>query len=202
LKPEARERAPHPKRPLARFEQRLNISDQGIHAIPLAENLPHRGYLEKLSDFGGGGCLLDEMHDRSDAQLLRAYVDASSDDAFTALVARHTNAVYSAALRQTASPDLARDVAQSVFTDLARKASGLAAKTPPDASLLGWLYTSVRYAALNALRDNRRRLHRERESMLQLDSNSGTDLKWEDVSPVDDGFLKTATTDPSAPPWD
>lgn len=40
-------------------------------------------------------------------------------------------------------PHLAQDVAQTVFSDLARKALALARRT----NLSGWLYTSARFAA-------------------------------------------------------
>ena len=71
---------------------------------------------------------MGEMHEKSDAQLLREYADTGEEAAFRELVTRHTDFVYSAALRQVNSPDLARDVAQSVFTDLARKSREVAAK--------------------------------------------------------------------------
>jgi hypothetical protein len=50
------------------------------------------------------------MHDQSDAQLLRAYAENGVEAPFAEIVARHTDLVYSAALRQVYSPDLARDV--------------------------------------------------------------------------------------------
>ena len=55
---------------------------------------------------------------KSDAQLLREYAEQRFESAFGEIVARHTDLVYSTALRQVGSPDLARDVAQCVFTDL------------------------------------------------------------------------------------
>ena len=86
-------------------------------------SVSHAGELLKtLSDFGVGGCLMDEMHEKSDAQLLHEYADDGDEAAFREIVIRHTDLIYSSALRQMRSPDLAQDVAQSVFTDLARKA--------------------------------------------------------------------------------
>lgn len=61
-----------------------------------------------LSDFPGGGCLMGEMHDQSDAQLLRAYAQRGAEAAFAEIVARHADLVSSAALRQVSSPDLVR----------------------------------------------------------------------------------------------
>ena len=48
----------------------------------------------------------------NDLDLLGQFTREQSQDAFTALVNRHLNLVYSAALRQVSCPDLARDVAQ------------------------------------------------------------------------------------------
>jgi RNA polymerase sigma factor (sigma-70 family) len=137
-----------------------------------------------LSDFAGGGCLLGEMHEGSDAQLLREYAGHGDEAAFREIVARHTDLVYSSALRQVGSPDLAQDVAQSVFTDLARKAPELAASSKEHASLLGWLYRSTRYAALNQLRDDRRRQARERQIMQDFPTAIESEPEWDHVRPV------------------
>ena len=59
-----------------------------------------------------------------DAQLLRQYAEGS-EAAFGELVSRYVNLVYSAALRQTGNVQHAQDVAQTVFTTLARKARAL-----------------------------------------------------------------------------
>src|SRR5689334_6239384 len=65
----------------------------------------------------------------TDLDLLRDYAQQSSEEAFAALVSRHLDLVYSAALRQVRSPQLAEEVSQSVFTDLARSAGQLKAET-------------------------------------------------------------------------
>ena len=124
------------------------------------------------------------MQDQSDAQLLRAYVESGQETAFREIVTRHADLVHSAALRQLNSPDLARDLAQGVFTDLARKARPLAEKLADSSSLVGWLYRSTRFAALKHMRDNRRRLIHERQAMEQLIINSETAPDWEQVRPV------------------
>ena len=69
----------------------------------------------------------------SDLDLLGQFAREKSQDAFTELVQRHVNLVYSAALRQVRSPQLAEEIAQSVFADLARNAgkiSGQASSLP------------------------------------------------------------------------
>jgi len=61
------------------------------------------------------------MQPKSDAQLLREYAESGSESAFTELVTRTLTRLF-AALRQVLSSDLACDVAQNVFTSLARGA--------------------------------------------------------------------------------
>ena len=125
---------------------------------------------------------MGEMHDQSDAQLLRQYAKHGHEAAFREIVVRHTDLVYFSALRQVASPDLARDVTQGVFTDLVRKAPSLGQTLAENASLVGWLYRSTRFAALNQLRDDRRRQARERQAMENLTSETTTE--WERVGPM------------------
>ena len=62
----------------------------------------------------------------SDLDLLARYARHRAEDAFAELVRRHLNLVYSAALRQVGAPQLAEEVAQSVFLELARYAGRLA----------------------------------------------------------------------------
>ena len=121
------------------------------------------------------------MKERSDKDLLRAYAKEGSDSAFAEIVGRYTDLVYSAAWRQVGSSDLARDVAQTVFTDLARKANSL--KLAENGSLVGWLYRATRYAALNAVRTERRRQVRERLAM-EYFSPSETSPDWDAIAPV------------------
>src|ERR1043166_1228315 len=124
------------------------------------------------------------MQEQSDTQLLRDYAEHAHEAAFGEIVSRHADVVYASALRQAGSPDLARDIAQSVFTDFARKARLLAGTLNGDASLLGWLYRSTRFAALNQLRDDRRRHARERLAMQQLDTAAEPAPDWERVQTI------------------
>src|SRR4029077_2323559 len=124
------------------------------------------------------------MQTRADAQLLRDYAEHGAEAAFTELVGRHTNLVYSAALRQVESPDVAAEIAQSVFTSLARGAKTLAPKLAADASLAGWLCRSARNLSLNHRRGEFRRLTRERHAMEQILAGAGTGPDWETLRRV------------------
>lgn len=96
---------------------------------------------------------------RDDAELLRQYVQAGSEDAFAELVQRHLPIVYSSALRQTdGDVELAKDICQTVFIDFGRKAGSLLGHE----LLIGWLFSATRFAAATVLRANRRRQIRER----------------------------------------
>src|SRR6266487_87566 len=120
------------------------------------------------------------MQTKTDAQLLREYAGTGSETAFGELVSRHADLVYSAALRQVIEPDLARDVAQSVFADLARKAKSLSCNIV----LAGWLYRSTRFAALTFLRNERRRQYRERQAMQLLDPPGESSPDWDRIRPA------------------
>jgi DNA-directed RNA polymerase specialized sigma24 family protein len=75
------------------------------------------------------------MQEVRDTELLRQYVRQNSDVAFAALVTRHVNVVYSAALRKTGNPATAEEITQAVFIILARKADKLSRHV----ALSGWL---------------------------------------------------------------
>ncbi|HTB64158.1 MAG TPA: sigma-70 family RNA polymerase sigma factor, partial [Opitutales bacterium] len=134
---------------------------------------------------------MGEMQEKSDAQLLSAFAGGRDEAAFREIVTRYTDLVYSAALRQVESSAAAADIAQGVFTDLARKAGTLtrrgSAALPP--SLVGWLHRATRYTALNHLRDTRRRLTNERQAMEQLLTNSESATGWEQIRPALDEAL-------------
>src|SRR5262245_62151621 len=117
------------------------------------------------------------MHD--DAQLLRRYAEAGSESAFSELVSRHIDLVYSAALRQVGGDShLAQDVAQTVFADLARKARTVSGQRV----LTGWLYQATRFASSKVIRTERRRANREKEAAAMQELAS--DANWEQLRPV------------------
>ena len=120
------------------------------------------------------------MQNKSDAELVREYAESGSEAAFGEIVRRYADFVYSAALRQVSDAELARDVAQGVFVDLARKAGSLRANTV----LIGWLCRGARLAALEHLRTQQRRTERERQAMQLADSSTEIPNDWSAVRPV------------------
>lgn len=99
----------------------------------------------------------------SDSELLQRYVKEGAEDAFTALVSRHFKVVYQAARRQVGGDaHKAEDVAQVVFSELARQAPALCGRPV----LLSWLYTTTHFAAAKLRRGDRRREQRENEDYL------------------------------------
>jgi RNA polymerase sigma factor (sigma-70 family) len=129
------------------------------------------------------------MQTKSDAQLLREYATCGVDAAFTELVHRHTNLVYSAALRQVGSPETAAEIAQNVFLGLAHGAQALVPRLTEEASLAGWLCRSTRNLSLNFRRDEFRRQSRQRKVMEQLVTNSEDAPDWEPLCRVLDDAM-------------
>lgn len=121
-----------------------------------------------------------------DATLLRRYAETGSESAFAEIVRRHVDLVYAAALRRTGgASDLAADVAQDVFTKLARKA-GTLSQHPV---LSAWLHTATRYAALNLMLSEQRRKHRERLAATDPALAIAADPDWEHLRPVLDSAI-------------
>ena len=120
------------------------------------------------------------MPDAHDMDLLRQFARDHSEAAFTELVRRHINLVYSVARRCTGNDGDAHDVTQAVFIILARKADSLGGKT----ILPGWLYETTRFTAARLLRTNARRHVREQEAFMQstLNENNSAEV-WEQLAP-------------------
>src|ERR1041385_8236662 len=115
----------------------------------------------------------------NDLDLLGAFFRDQSQDAFAALVQRHLNLVYCAALRQVRSPQFAEEVAQSVFTDLARNA----ARLKPGTILTAWLYQVTRRTAIDVVRREARRQSREQIAS-EMNAMNATADDWTQIEPL------------------
>lgn len=123
-----------------------------------------------------------------DHDLLRRYGAHAPDAqaAFTSLVQRHIDLVYSVALRIVRSPPIAEDVAQSVFLDLARQS----ARVPSDAPLVAWLHVVTRRAAIDAVRQDARRRARESAAATLADASPAS-APWSDIEPLLDEAVES-----------
>lgn len=136
------------------------------------------------------------MTDRTDHDLLAAYVLDHDDEAFRVLVGRYAGFVYSASLRQLNHAALAEEVTQTVFIILARKAARLG----PKVVLAGWLHRATRFAAATARRTEARRERREQEAALMQPTTTLSDADhWKALAPeVDAALAHLSDTDRDA----
>ncbi len=121
----------------------------------------------------------------SDLELLDQYARENRQESFAALLDRHLKLVYSAALRQVRSPELAEEVAQSVFADLARNAG----KLEPQTVLTAWLYQVTRRTAIDVVRRESRRQRRE-QIALDLTNMNTSSSEWMAIEPLLDEAME------------
>ncbi|MEO6182136.1 MAG: sigma-70 family RNA polymerase sigma factor, partial [Verrucomicrobiota bacterium] len=122
----------------------------------------------------------------SDSELLQQFAHDRSEDAFAMLVRRHVDLVYSAALRQVRSTQLAEEISQTVFLDLSRHAD----KLTPETILTAWLYRVTRRTSIDVVRSESRRQLREQIAVELADMNS-PDTHWMQIEPLLDEAMDT-----------
>jgi|GEM_PF-1766935 len=105
-----------------------------------------------------------------DSELLIRYQQVTDQDAFAELVQRHCSLVWAAALRVSRDAEAARDVTQTVFCLLVRKAGQL----PSGTIVAGWLHRTACLEALRQVRDEARRTERERTAMNEPTADTTT----------------------------
>lgn len=93
----------------------------------------------------------------NDQQLFAAFFEGKSDEAFRALVNRHSPWVFAAANRQLHDHQLAEDATQAVFILLLRKSPIMRSRH----QLTAWLFNAMNYSVKNMLRARRRRQFHE-----------------------------------------
>lgn len=117
------------------------------------------------------------MTGQTDQALLREFVQTSSNDAFSQLVHRHVDLVYSTAIRVLRNATLAEDVTQRTFVALAQQARKLEGRL----ALVGWLYETARNFAIATVRSEERRRRREQEAAAMQSPDYNSDQN-EDVA--------------------
>ena len=120
------------------------------------------------------------MQELDDITLLREYVDHDSEEAFSTLVTRHVNKVYSVALRHTRNPHQAEEITQAAFVILAQKARRLGKRVV----LSGWLYQTARLTAVTFIRSEIRRARREQVALMQTSLNENESDVWPQIAPL------------------
>ncbi len=135
----------------------------------------------------------------NDAEMLSQFVQdpgtRAGQDAFAELVNQHLNLVYSAAMRQVRSPELAEEVSQTVFAQLAHNAAAL----KPGTVLAAWLHRVTHHAAIDVVRREARRQAREKIAceMGQLMNDHAEN--WVEIEPhLDEAVQSLEETDRSA----
>lgn len=112
---------------------------------------------------------------RHDFALLQRFARHGEQAAFADVVRRHLDLVFATALRKLEDPGAAQEVAQNVFSVLARKVWQFA----PDDSLPAWLHKTALLESKSWLRGELRRRRRE-ETAAEL----GTTMKTTEEEPA------------------
>jgi RNA polymerase sigma factor (sigma-70 family) len=122
----------------------------------------------------------------TDQELLGDYVERRSETAFTEVVRRNVDFVYSAALRMVRDAHLAEDVTQSTFVALAKNARQLTDRPV----LSGWLHRTTQHLAAKTVRSEVRRRAREQEAIAMNELLSAeSEARWEQIAPHLDNAL-------------
>jgi RNA polymerase sigma factor (sigma-70 family) len=135
---------------------------------------------------------------QTDQELLLEYAGRGSDAAFSEVVRRHVDFVYSVAFRVIRNAQLAEEVSQKVFLALAQNARRLADR----AVLSGWLFCTTHNLSVNAVRGEERRRAREsryiRTAMNELLAPD-REAVWEPISlHLDDALSQLSEPDRDA----
>lgn len=123
-----------------------------------------------------------------DPILLQRYLRQGDEAAFAELVQRYVDLVYGAALRQAGGDTRrAEEIAQVVFTRLARKAGELTQHP----TIAGWLHTTTRFVASEARRaaERRQKHEAEAETMREATNDPAAGADWGKLRPVLDETL-------------
>jgi RNA polymerase sigma-70 factor (ECF subfamily) len=116
----------------------------------------------------------------SDLFLLERFREDGDQEAFAEIVRRYAAAVFSTSVRILGDKARADDVSQETFFRLSQKPEAV------KQSLGGWLHTAATRLAIDAVRSDASRAHREANYERQPASDS---MQWADVSPHVDEAL-------------
>lgn len=117
-------------------------------------------------------------------QLLDEFRTQRSEPAFSELVRRYTNLVYSAARRRLGSEALAQDASQSVFIRLASHPPALTT----EAELTAWLHRTTVHVSIDLWRSESRR-HAREETAAAMQIHPDHQSAWTEIAPALDEAL-------------
>ncbi|MBA4388090.1 MAG: hypothetical protein C0404_08925 [Verrucomicrobia bacterium] len=121
-----------------------------------------------------------ETTDRTDGQLLTAYVDGADAASFRELYARYAGLLHSICRRYLGNSQDAEDAATACFAVLLKKAAGLKGRP----NLGGWLHVCAVRIAKDIVLARTHRWQREREAYeMQMQSQSKEQDKWNELLP-------------------
>src|SRR5881409_2217777 len=121
----------------------------------------------------------DYLIKMSGSDLLADYRNTGSEGAFSELVRRYTNLVYSIAKRRLSNGQLAEEVTQTVFTRLAMAAP----KVRSDAELVAWLHRTTVHVAIDVWRSETRRRTREQHAAVMEPAPAESTQPWDEIDP-------------------
>jgi RNA polymerase sigma factor (sigma-70 family) len=128
----------------------------------------------------------------SDAEALHRFAAFGDADAFRLIAQRHASMVYATCLRVTGVPNLAEDASQETFFRLLSRSHEV------NQNLAGWLHRTATHVALDVLRSESARRHRERrfartsdrrESVPRADLDRHEASSWAELCPAVDAAL-------------
>lgn len=120
----------------------------------------------------------------TDHQLLKQHQRDPSGNAFGQLVDRYLGLVHSVARRITTNDEAARDISQTVFLRLIKKAP----KIPETLPLTSWFHRETHSASVDYVRSEVRRQKRE-EISSTLDTMNSDSRQWDEIAPEIDDAL-------------
>ncbi|HYF47798.1 MAG TPA: sigma-70 family RNA polymerase sigma factor [Planctomycetota bacterium] len=132
-----------------------------------------------------------------DWSLLQAYVTERSEEAFTELVRRHADLVYSTCLRRLGDASQAEDAAQVVFIVLAMKARSIRRGTV----LSGWLHNAACFTScdMRKLKARRRKYEEQAGRIRHVQTDGLSELECAEIKQhLDDALAALPEADRDA----
>src|SRR6185436_10149357 len=117
-------------------------------------------------------------------ELLAEFRRTRAEGAFSELVRRYTNLVYSVAKRRVTDVTLAQEITQIVFIRLSKAPPKLAT----EAQLLSWLHRTTVHVSIDLWRAETRRRAREQHAVA-MQTDPSEELAWNEMKPVLDEAL-------------